>query len=329
MRRRFAWIGMAAAVLLAAGGWLGARLAPPRLRVEPPAVDLGRVRAWEMADARFRLRNAGGRALRILSVETGCGCLVPAWPRAVPGGGTEELHVRFQPQPDWNGRVEKEIVLRTADPRRPEIRLRVSADVEPLVRFEPSAALELSYRPGAVYRKEVSVRTRPGLRLGAPQPRDPRVRAKLTPAGQPGQYRLRLTLGPFPGPGDYFLNVAVPTSDPKLPRATLTVTARAAEGPVVLPRELFLPALTPGREGEEILRAVVYARGKPLRILGVETGDPAVQVEVREQERERSFELAIRYRGGWKPGVVQRTLRVRTSDPHFPVVSVPLHVTVQ
>lgn len=49
----------------------GGEPAPPRLEVERPAIDLGKVVRGRPGEAEFVLRNTGGSALHILSAKPG------------------------------------------------------------------------------------------------------------------------------------------------------------------------------------------------------------------------------------------------------------------
>jgi hypothetical protein len=330
--------GIAAAVLLA--GWvsLRARLQPggaqPRAVFERARQDLGPVPAGGSAEARFPVRNAGAGPLRVVSVHGSCGCLTSGALPVIAPHASGEIRVAFVPQADWSGRVEKDLTVRTDDPAQPETRLVLAADVLPLVRIDPSGTLEVPYRPGTVYRREVRLTPRKGSRvhLGRALSESPLVKPVLFPPGpddSPESYRLQVTAGPWAGPGDAITDIRVPTSDPRLPELLLVVAARAQVGPVVEPAEVFLPTITPGHEGTELARMRVFSRSGPLRLLKVETGSPALRAEIVPQPGGTGYHVPLTYLGGWSPGTVRGTIRVHTDDRLFPLVTVPLHAAIR
>jgi hypothetical protein len=119
---------IAAALLLAVLDG-GAAAAPPRLAVEPTAFDFGRVRAGRRVDKELVLRNHGGRELQIASIATTCGCTVVSdHAKTVPAGGRTVLRVAFT-APSKAGRTVKSVLVKTNDPERPTVEVKLSAEV--------------------------------------------------------------------------------------------------------------------------------------------------------------------------------------------------------
>lgn len=131
MRRLFLAVALAAAAL----GALPALVADdnakaPRIRVEPESFDFGRALPGKTLRKDFRIRNFGDAPLTIDGVSTTCGCTaaLAAESRVDPGGATV-LRVTLQTRRDF-GRVEREVLVRSNDPKTPLARVRVFATVE-------------------------------------------------------------------------------------------------------------------------------------------------------------------------------------------------------
>ena len=129
MRRRIALL--AAASLFAAGA--AAEEKPPtgpRIRVEPESFDFGKALPDKVLRREFTVRNFGDAPLVIEGVSTTCGCTaaLAAKSRVEPGGSTS-LRVTFETR-RYSGRVERQVLVRSNDPKTPLLQVKVSASVE-------------------------------------------------------------------------------------------------------------------------------------------------------------------------------------------------------
>jgi hypothetical protein len=122
---------LAAVVLLtAAAGAEEKPAAAPRIRVEPESFDFGKALPGKTLRKEFTIRNFGDAALVIEGVSTTCGCTaaLAAESRIKPGGSTP-LRVTLETR-RYSGKVEKQVLVRSNDPKTPLLQVRVSATVE-------------------------------------------------------------------------------------------------------------------------------------------------------------------------------------------------------
>jgi hypothetical protein len=133
VRRRFAVLAVAAllAVPVAAEE---ERAAAPRIRVEPEGFDFGKAQRGKTLRKDFTIRNFGDAVLVIEGVSTTCGCTaaLAAQSRVEPGGRSA-LRVTFETR-RYSGKVERQVLVRSNDPKTPLLEVRVSATVEPATR---------------------------------------------------------------------------------------------------------------------------------------------------------------------------------------------------
>ena len=129
MRRCFAALALASLFAVSAGAEEKPAVAP-RIRVEPEGFDFGRAQRGKTLRKDFTLRNFGDAELVIEGVSTTCGCTaaLTAESRVEPGGSTS-LRVTFETR-SYSGRVERHVLVRSNDPKKPLLQVRVSATVE-------------------------------------------------------------------------------------------------------------------------------------------------------------------------------------------------------
>jgi hypothetical protein len=104
----------------------------PRIDVTPTFMDLGDV-TKEGFNYTFTVGNKGSKALEIVRVSTSCGCTSASieQDRIMPGEETG-LHVTFNPklmEEEVKGKVTRIIFIRSNDPEKPEIEIKITANV--------------------------------------------------------------------------------------------------------------------------------------------------------------------------------------------------------
>jgi len=128
VRRRVAALAVAALVAVGAGSD-EKPAAAPRIRVEPESFDFGKAQPGKTLRKDFTIRNFGDAELVIEDVSTTCGCTaaLSAQSRVEPGGRTA-LRVTFETR-SYSGKVERQVLVRSNDPKAPLVQVRVSATV--------------------------------------------------------------------------------------------------------------------------------------------------------------------------------------------------------
>jgi hypothetical protein len=137
-----------------------ATASPPAIVFEREVCDLGSVVQGELPTCDFAFTNGGNGDLRILQVEPTCGCTTALLASPlVHAGERGTIRVVFDTE-SFAGEVRKEIIVRSNDPARPAITLRLTALVEAEVEFEPAALTFDGIHPGAVLRQSVALTNR-------------------------------------------------------------------------------------------------------------------------------------------------------------------------
>ena len=129
MRR---WLALLAAASLLAAGTAAEEKEPsgPRIRVDPESFDFGKALPDRVLRREFTIRNFGDAPLVIEGVSTTCGCTaaLTAASRVEPGGSTS-LRVTLETR-RYSGRVERQVLVRSNDPKTPLLQVTVTATVQ-------------------------------------------------------------------------------------------------------------------------------------------------------------------------------------------------------
>jgi len=123
------WL-VAAALLAGAASGRAEEPKTPRIRVEPEAFDFGKALPAKTLRKEFTLSNFGDAALVIENVSTTCGCTaaLASDTKLAPGSSTV-LRVTLETR-SYSGKLERQVLVRSNDPKTPLLTVRVSATVE-------------------------------------------------------------------------------------------------------------------------------------------------------------------------------------------------------
>jgi len=104
----------------------------PRIAVEPPSFDFGKVLAQRSVSRQFTIRNFGARDLVVDGVTTSCGCTVtdppPPVKMVLKPGATGPLRVTLT-TPANPGRITKSVLVKSNDPERATFEIKLQATV--------------------------------------------------------------------------------------------------------------------------------------------------------------------------------------------------------
>jgi len=103
----------------------------PRIAVEPPSFDFGRVPVQRVAQKEFTIRNFGKKDLVIESVSTTCGCAVAHLEtKVLKPGRTTPMKVHLETG-TGRGELSRSVLVRSNDPTRSVLEVKLRATVVP------------------------------------------------------------------------------------------------------------------------------------------------------------------------------------------------------
>ena len=104
----------------------------PRIAVEPPSFDFGKVRPEMDLHREFSIRNFGTADLVVESVSTSCGCTVtdppPPVKMVVKPGASQPLRVTLT-TPANPGRISKSVLIKSNDASRAAFEVKLTATI--------------------------------------------------------------------------------------------------------------------------------------------------------------------------------------------------------
>lgn len=114
--------------LLAAltAGWA---VAQPKVSVDKSGIDLGATYNGEVKKAKILIRNSGKETLKILGVQTSCGCTTVKQPKSeLKPGESDAVEVEFN-STGFRGKITKHVTIQTNDPVSPSVSVTLVTDV--------------------------------------------------------------------------------------------------------------------------------------------------------------------------------------------------------
>jgi hypothetical protein len=125
-------LGILALALLGASAGAAESPAPkgPRISVEPLAFNFGDVLPSKSVDKDFVVRNFGSEDLTISQIVPSCGCTVvdPTFQRVIKAGASGTFRLRLR-TPGVAGHVVKSVVVKSNDPSKPSLEVKLEATV--------------------------------------------------------------------------------------------------------------------------------------------------------------------------------------------------------
>lgn len=124
------WVGISAMLLAPLGN---RSVAQPKLVVDSLSIHWGMIYAGTLKISRLALKNAGTDTLKILHVQTSCGCTTvkPSKPVLLPGE-SDTLVVQFN-SVGYQGDVKKYVDIETNDPASPAVSVQFSGTVHSIL----------------------------------------------------------------------------------------------------------------------------------------------------------------------------------------------------
>lgn len=132
----------------------------PRLEVQHPSHDFGKVFQGSKVEHVFVFDNTGDAPLQILKVKSSCGCTAAlVSEQTIAAGKTGEVRATFD-STNFTGVVQKKIYLQTNDSISPSKELTLYGEVAPVLAAEPPEIVIAGVAPGSSVRRTIRLMNR-------------------------------------------------------------------------------------------------------------------------------------------------------------------------
>jgi hypothetical protein len=339
MQRTISRLFALAACWLIAGA-AAAQGTGPKMVVPEKIKDTGTVAQGEVVDVNFVLRNEGTEPLQVKAVRPTCGCTVADYDKEIPAGGQGSVKAKLDTK-DFAGPISKSILIMTNDPTEPTVSVVIKANVQPFVEVLPRPLIRFNaVQHEPMTEKVVVVSTDPSRDLKVTKVEssvpflDAKVRklpdSELVPGKPADQFEVTVAMKDDAPVGPVSGQLAIFTDHPKAKEVAVKVYGVVRALVHVTPSQLeFGNVEAKARPGRNLIVVNNRTTNDPLAITGITVDDPAFETSVSTIEEGRRFQVAVSVKGDAAPGVHDATLTLKTDDPDFAELTVPIKATLR
>jgi len=325
----------------------------PRLTIVEPVKEYGEVAKGGMLDWAFVVKNTGNADLQIIAARPGCGCTVADFDKVIKPGQTGKVTAHVDTT-NFTGPIAKTVTLETNDPSSPSSTLTIHAIVKPYVEAFPAGFVRFMQLQGDVNTQSVTLYSEeetPFEIKDIQVPIDPTTNKpadwvkvayhKLDDAdrvpnvGKAGQnqYRVDITVGgPDARIGPMADKIRIETNSTHQPEYPISVTGVIRPTYRVEPTALNFGEVAPtdaAATRSVLLHSNDLKTPENFTVTKVESDVPAISAAFKPLAQKGDYEVTLQVNKDAKPGDLDGTVKIYTSDKINPIVTVPVKATVK
>ncbi len=319
----------------------------PRLTIIEPVKDYGTVPKGDKLDWAFLVKNTGDADLNIISAKPGCGCTVADFDKVVKPGETGKVTAHIDTTA-FAGPIAKTVTLETNDPSTPTAQLTIHAIVKPYVEAYPAGFVRFNLLQGETDSQGVTLYSEEDEPFVIEKVESPvdwiKVdykkiddAAQLAPgvgkAGQ-AQYKFNVTVGgPDAKIGPIAEKVRIVTNSKHQAEYMVSVSG------VVRPTYRVDPAngvnFGEVAPSDTAATRAVMLHSNNLKapdlftVTKAESSTPAVTTAIKQGANKGDYEVTLQIAKDAKPGDLDGTVKIFTSDKVNPIITVPVRGTIK
>jgi hypothetical protein len=333
-------IAVAALLSIAAAAAAQAPADGPKLVVTDKVIDLGEVAKGEVVEANFRLANEGSEKLLIKAVRPTCGCTVADYDREIAPDSEGWIKAKLDTE-DFSGPVSKSILVMTNDPVDPTVTVVIKANVTPYIEIVPRPLIRFN----AVKHEGMSERV---VVVAAEQEQEFKIDRisssvpylvtsirklegdDLLRGRGNTQYEVTLTLAEDAPVGPVSAELTLHTDHPKAGEVPIKVYGVVRALLHVTPPQIQFGTIeAKARPGRNVIVVSNRTTSASTEVTSATIDDSAFAASVRTIQEGRRYQVTVTVNEGATPGVRDAVLKLATTDPDFPELTVPVRADIR
>jgi hypothetical protein len=327
------------AVLCLVAGFAGAQ-GGPNMVVEEKIKDVGTVAQGEVVDVDFKIINEGGDPLQIKAVRPTCGCTVADYDKEIAAGGEGFVKAKLDTK-DFSGPISKSILIMTNDPREPTVSVVIKAIVQPFVEVLPRPLIRFNaVQKEPMTERVVIVATEPDRDFAVTKVTShvpflkPTVR-ELTGneriSGKSGkQYEVGVQIDDDAPVGPVSAKVTIHTDHPKAPEVVVKVYGVVRALIHITPSQVqFGTVDAKAMAGRNVIVVNNRSGEGAMKVTDVTVDDAAFDTSVATIEEGRRYQVTVNVKEDAPAGSHAATMTLKTTDPDFPEMTVPVKANIR
>jgi hypothetical protein len=275
--------------------------------------DFGTVAKGSKAEFRFKIKNLYEEDLRILRLESSCGCTTTRISkRDLKTFETAEIIADFNTR-DFTGHKTATLKVVLECVSQAEVQLRIAGFIRSDVVTEPGqidfGTVDQGVR--AEQRLHVTYAGRDDWKILDAKTADPWYEVEMTETERGGgrvSYDLLVRLTGEAPIGYVKDKLVLVTNDAQAREFPIDMQGRITSDITISPAKLFIGVVRPG---QKVTKNLVVRGKTPFRILGVECSDKCFQIEPSKEAKAVHL-IPVVFTAGDDPGRVTRTINIRT-----------------
>ena len=318
----------------------------PRLTIVEPVKDYGTVPKGDKLEWAFLVKNTGDADLQIIAAKPGCGCTVADFDKVIKPGSTGKVTAHVDTTA-FAGPIAKSVTLETNDPNTPTAQLTIHAIVKPYVEAYPAGFLRFNLLQGDADSQTVTIYSEeddpfeiksievPGDYVKATFAKIEKKEDLAPNVGKPGQsqYKVNVTVGgPDAKIGPLADKIRIITNSKHQPEYMVSLSGVVRPTFRVDPVGVNFGEVAPTDSAATrsiLLHSNDTKTPEKFMVTKAESSLPGVVTSIKPGANKGDYEVTLQLAKDSKPGDLDGTVKIFTSDKINPVVTVPVKGTVK
>ena len=317
----------------------------PRLTIVEPVKEYGEVAKGDKLDWSFLIKNTGTSDLQIIAAKPGCGCTVADFDKVIKPGETGKVTAHVDTTA-FAGPIAKTVTLETNDPSSPSSTLTIHAVVKPYVEAYPAGFVRFNQLQGDVTTQSVTLYSEEDEPFEIKDVQVPGDWVKVAfkkldeadrvpnvgKAGQ-NQYKVDITIGgPDAKVGPLYDKVRIVTNSKHTPEYPISISGVIRPTYRVEPTMLNFGEVAPSDAAATrsvLLHSNDMKTPEQFMVTKVESTVPGITTAFKPLAQKGDYEVTLQVAKDAKPGDIDGSVKIYTSDKVNPIVTVPVKGTVK